>query len=200
LAGGFNEYAEFEARSGEGASISDVYRGLFDLARERRPDYRGALGLAMRAELGAVYGSGVRKAPVAGNGPANGLPITDASNFFSWFEYDDAPRHRDVTGLICGVGLDMDADLSVFDRGQLGATFYINPANSASSREMLHNHGVFFTPQPLGEKPLQLEREIQRVVDLGDFVDMRHLLDRTTIIWALIGICYVQEFRADRSA
>ncbi|GAB4168385.1 MAG: hypothetical protein Fur0032_06640 [Terrimicrobiaceae bacterium] len=200
LSGGFNEYAEFESKPGGGATIAEVYRGLFDLARERRPDYRGALGLAMRAELGAVYGSGVRKAPVAGMGPANGLPITDASNFFSWFEYDDAPRLRDVTGLICGVGLDLDADLSVFDRGQLGATFYLNPANPVSSREMLHNHGVFFTPQPLGEKPLQLENEIQRVVDLGDFVDMRHLLDRTAVVWALIGISYVQEFRADRSA
>jgi len=28
-------------------------------------------------------------------------------------------------------------------------------------------------------------------------VDMRHLFDKTTILWALIGIIYVQDFRAD---
>lgn len=197
LAGRFNEYVEFEATDPNGVTLSALYRTLFDLARKRRPDYRGALGLAMRAEMGEVFGSGVVRSPISDNAPANEKPITDVSNFASWFEYDDKPRHREVTGLICGVGLDLDYDLTSFDRNQLGATFYLNPANAPSSREMLHNHGVFFSPQPLGEKPLMLEREIARVVELGDFVDMRHLLDRTTVVWALIGICYVQEFRAD---
>jgi len=197
LAGRFNEYVEFEATAPGGATLFEIYRALFDLARQRRGDFRGALGLAMRAEMGEVYGSGVVRSPIDTNAPANGKSITDVSNFASWFEFDEKPRHKDVTGLICGVGLDLDADLSCFDRDRLGATFYLNPANAPSSRGMLHNHGVFFTPQALGEKPLMLEREIARVVELGDFVDMRHMLDRTTIVWALIGICYIQEFRAD---
>jgi hypothetical protein len=153
----------------------------------------------MRAEMSAVFGSGVTKSPIADHAPANGRLITDASNFSTWFEFDDVPRHKDVTGLICGVGLDLDSDLSVFDPKTLGATFYINPANTASSREMLHNHGVFFSPQPLGERPLKLEQEIARVVELGDFVDMRHLLDRCRVVWAMIGILYIQDFRTDRS-
>lgn len=197
LAGRFNEYAEFEAAEGSGATLSEIYRAMFDLARKRRPDYRGAIGLAMRAEMANVHGSGVVRSPVASNAPSNGKWITDSSNFRDWFEFDDVPRLKDVTGLVCGVGLDLDADLSVFDRRQLGATFYINPANKASSREMLHNHGVFFSPQPLGDKPRTLESEIQRVVEYGDFIDMRHLLDKTTVIWGLIGILYIQDFRPD---
>ncbi len=196
LVGPFNEYAEFHSSTEEGATISEIYRGLFDLARNRRPDYRGAIGLAMRAEMSAVYGSGVTKSPILANAPANGRMITDTSNFSSWFEFDESPRHHDVTGLICGIGLDLDSDLAAFDAAQLAATFYINPANMVSSREMLHNHGVFFSPQPLGDRPLKLEKEIARVVELGDFVDMRHLLDRCRIVWALVGVIYIQDFHS----
>ncbi len=198
LAGKFNEYIEFEAGASGGATLGDIYAALFALARERRPDYRGALGLAMRAEVGQVYGSGAVKAPILSQAPENGKWITDPSNYPSWFEVDETPRHRDVTGLICGIGVDLDADLSSFNAEYLNATFYINPGNKGSdSHGRLHNHGVFFSPFPLGEKPWSLEREIQSVVEGGEFVDMRHLFDKTTILWALIGIIYVQDFRAD---
>ncbi len=198
LSGKFNEYVEFESASPEGTSLSELYASLFAFARERRPDYRGSLGLAMRAEVGQVYGSGVVKAPVASQAPENGKLITDPSNYKDWFESDVTPRHRDVTGLICGIGVDLDADLSVFNQEFLNAAFYINPGNNAGeSRVKLHNHGVFFKPFPLGEKPWSLEREIQSVVEEGAFVDMRHVFDKTTIIWALVGLIYVQDFAPD---
>lgn len=199
IAGPFNEYVEFEASSPKGATLSEIYRGLFDLAKERRPDYRGALAIAMRAEMGAVYGCGVVKSPVAGHAPENGKWITDPENYGKWFEVDTTARLHDVTGLICSIGLDLNADLSVFDEKYLSATFYLNPGNLSGKKERLHSHGVFFNPFPLGEKPWSLEREIQSVVEGGEFVDMRHLFDTTTIQWALIGVVYVQDFWPDRS-
>ncbi len=197
LVGKFNEYVEFESASPQGATMAEIYRALFDRARERRPDYRGAIGLAMRAEVGQVLGCGVVRSPVAAHAPANGKPITDPSNYREWFEVDETPRHRDVTGLICGVGLDLDADLSVFDQPHLNAAFYVNPGNEGGNREKLHNHGVFFNPMPLGERPWSLEREIHNVVNDGQFIDMRHLFDKTTIVWAIIGVIYVQDFFAE---
>ncbi len=197
--GKFNDYVEFEASSPQGATMSEIYRTLFDLARERRPDYRGALGLAMRAEMGTVYGCGVVKSPVAGHAPENGKWITDPENYPQWFEVDSTPRLHDVTGLICSIGLDLNADLSVFDEKYLNATFYLNPGNLSGEKERLHSHGVFFNPFPLGEKPWNLEREIQSVVESGEFVDMRHLFDTTTIQWALIGVVYVQDFQPDKA-
>lgn len=194
----FNEYIEFEASSSNGATLAELYRALFDLAKARRPDYRGALALAMRAEIGGVYGGGVKMAPIASQAPKNGLRIIDPSNYDEWFEVEDPPRHSDVTGLICGIGLDLNADHSSFNPERLKAAFYINPGNTETdAREMLHNHGVFFQPFPLGEKPWALEREIGRVVDEGVFIDMRHLFDKTTILWALIGVVYVQDFCPD---
>lgn len=42
-----------------------------------------------------------------------------------------------------------------------------------------------------------LEREISRVVGEGSFLDMRHLLDCSTLTRALIGVSYTQDFRLD---
>jgi anti-anti-sigma factor len=197
LAGAFHEYAHFRAASAEGASLTELYRALFDLARERRPDFRGAIGLAMRADVGAVFGSGVTKSPIATNAPSNGKRITDPENFQEWFEFDTAPRREHVTGLVCGVGVDLRADLSAFDEASFAATFYRNPANQPALDCLLHNHGVFFSPLPFPDPPRDLSTEILDVVEHGDFVDMRHLLDRTTITRAWIGLLYVQEFRPD---
>jgi len=197
LAGAFNEVAEFESASKEGATLQELYRALFDIARERRPDYRGVLGLAMRAETGEIFGCSIKHAPIATQSPANGKLVTDEENFDEWFEYDKESRIRDLTGLICGVGVDTGANLNVFDQGCLKATFYLNPANRSSGNEKLHNHGVFFNPMPRGARPLDLDKEIRAVVENGEFIDMRHLLDKTRIVWALIGINYVQEFRRD---
>jgi hypothetical protein len=197
LAGAFHEYVHFRAASPHGATLTDVYRALFDLARERRPDFRGAIGLAMRADVSAVFGSGVTKSPIAPHAPANGKRITDPENFGEWFEFDTAARHEHVTGLICGVGVDLRADLSSFDEESFGATFYINPANQPALDCLLHNHGVFFSPLPFPDPPRDLNTEILDVVENGDFVDMRHLLDRTAITRATIGLLYVQEFRPD---
>jgi hypothetical protein len=98
-----------------------------------------------------------------------------------------------------GIGLDLEADLSVFDQTHLNATFYINPGNQGGAvREKLHNHGVFFERFPIGATPASLESEIQGVVENGTFVDMRHLFDRTTVHSAIIGVVYAQEFRPER--
>ncbi|HEY8903272.1 MAG TPA: hypothetical protein VIM48_06170, partial [Chthoniobacterales bacterium] len=62
---------------------------------------------------------------------------------------------------------------------------------------LLHNHGVFFNSLPFPNPPRDLDTEIQDVIERGDFVDMRHLLDRTAVTRATVGVIYVQEFRPD---
>jgi hypothetical protein len=42
-----------------------------------------------------------------------------------------------------------------------------------------------------------MDVEMRRVVDEGEFVDMRHLLDQTTVTSALIGVNYTQQVRED---
>ncbi len=197
IRGGFGETLLFESRDPDGATMSDLYRGLFDEYKRTRADFHGALGLAMRAEIGRAYGSGVTKSPVLPFQPANHEMIVHPSNFAEWFEIDKEPRHTNLTALICGAGVDLDSDLSHYNREHLDRAFYINPSNKPARNVLLHNHAVFFNPQPLSDKPENLEDEIQRVVENGDFVDMRHLLDQTTVKRAIIGVNFVQEFRED---
>lgn len=198
IRGGFNEFIEFTADPGRPASVREIYRALFDLAASRRPDYRGVLGLAMRAEIHEAFGAGITKSPLLKNRPDNGKMITDASNYNEWFESDQTPRNQGTTALICGAGEDLGADLSSIDQDRLRRMFYINPANKASQGEVLHNHAVFFrnAPAPCGTRDMDVE--MRRVVDHGEFVDMRHLLDQTTINSALIAVNYVQEVREDK--
>jgi hypothetical protein len=197
LAGGFDELAMFRSAQPGGTPVGELYRALFALARERRRDFRGALGLAARAELGAVYGSGVKKAPVAANTPADGKMIIAAEHSAEWFDFDAQPRYTGVTGLICGIGVDLTADLSQYDARQFDAVFYRNPANTAGQDQLLHNHATLFAPLPMPERAADLEREVRRVVADGEFTDMRHLLDNSTVTSALLGLSYVQEFRRD---
>lgn len=196
LAGDFHEYVEFTSATPEGVTMAQLYRLLFDQAKARRPDFKGALGLAMRAEMPAVFGAGVVKAPVESNQPANGKLITDPSNFAEWFEFDQEPRHRGVTGLVAGCGIDLTCNLSGFTKEYLEKTFYYNPANAGAADLTLHNHVVAFNPQPLAEG-FGLEAGIAAVVEKGEFLDMRHMLDASTVSRAIIGLIYVSDFRPD---
>jgi anti-anti-sigma factor len=199
LPGPFHDLVDLRSLHHKGLTISEVYRTLFDFARIHRPTFRGCLGLAMVAQMPTLLGAGVLKAPISDQAPANGLLITDPSNFSDWFEFDKTPRHRNITGLIAGCGLDLAMDLSHFNQTSLKATFYVNPANRGSSQEMLHNHAVIFDRRPLAETLEDLESEIARVIQHGTFRDMRHLLDSSTVSRALIGVQYITDFRPDDS-
>jgi anti-anti-sigma factor len=197
LAGRFNEYLLFESSEFEGTRMDTLYSELFRLAKQRRPDFHGVLGLAMRAQMKAVYGSGVKHSPIKKLAPANGGRIIDPENVKEWMELDQAPRHQNVTALICGVGADPQQDLSYYDRDYFDAVFYHNPGDRERPRVMLHNHGVFFSDLPMNDRPVSLDNEIRTVVDRAEFVDMRHLLDASTITSAFIGVSYVQAFARD---
>lgn len=196
LAGEFHDYVSFTSASPEGVTMTELYRLLFDQAKKRRPEFKGAIGLAMRAEMPTVFGAGVVKAPVEPNKPVNGKFITDPSNFGEWFEFDKEPRHRNVTGLVAGCGIDLTCDLSGYTEEFLRKTFYYNPANKGAADLTLHNHVVAFNRQP-SATGFDLEGSIASVVDKGEFLDMRHMLDASTVSRAIIGVIYVDDFRPD---
>jgi anti-anti-sigma factor len=199
LAGGFNDLAWFESNEPNGTTISQLYQELFKIARNRRPDFKGGIGLALRAQMSTVYGSGVLRSPIAPNRPSNGQWITHPDNFSEWFEIDKEPRHREVTGLIAGIGVDLSSGskYTEYDPKLFGASFYVNPANAKEDDLVLHNHGVLFSPMDFSTPPQDLAQEVNDVVEKGEFIDMRHLLDGCQIRSALVGINYIHEFVED---
>jgi anti-anti-sigma factor len=197
VAGGFDEYFLVESVDPAGIPIDQLYRTIFDSAKHRRPNYRGVVGIAGRAEFSDVYGAGIRKSPINRFKPENGETILHPSNINNWFSGDHEPRFRNVTGLLCGIGVDLTADLSAFDPAHVDRAFYRHPDNTAGKPHLLHNHSVFFTQQPFADRMVNLASEIQSVVENGDFKDMRHLLDQSRVTRAFLGLSYTQKIHSD---
>lgn len=199
LDGPCHEVLLFESRSPQGVTISELYRSLFNHVRATDPGFRGGLALTLRAEMPEVYGSGITRSPILENAPANGEMVIHPDNVKEWFELDHEPRHRNVTALITGVGIDLTARYTEYDSDIFNAAFYVNPANKGASDQLLHNHAVFFSPLPFPQTPGPIDDEVLNVVREGTFVDMRHLLDSSTVNKALIGISRISEFVRDTS-
>jgi len=98
--------------------------------------------------------------------------------------------HSGRTMVSFGMGLDLKSDLSDLDRNALDNVFYLHPANVGNARMMLHNHGVVFEPLKW-RYTLDLDAAIRQVVQEGQFRDMRHLLDKTSVARAIIGVAYI---------
>ncbi|MEO5361527.1 MAG: STAS domain-containing protein [Nitrospirota bacterium] len=197
IIGNFNDYIYFESNIEGGCTLTELYRALFNVTKERRQDFKGVIGVAMRAEMAAIFASGVKKSPISDNSPSNGQMIVHASNISEWFDIDTTPRHTDTTALICGLGADLTMDLSAYNEKELKSVFYLHPANLGGKTEMLHNHGVIFSPIPMAGKIANFEAEIKNVINKSDFIDMRHLLDISTVTKAFIGLSYTQRFVRD---
>jgi hypothetical protein len=199
LSGHFNDLALYTSAAPEGNALGDVYRDVFNFARTRHPGFKGGVFLALRAEVEAAYGAGILRSPILRNQPNNGKSLIDPENFDAWFEVDHTPRHRHVTGLFTGIGLDLHSNFEqAYDAAVLDDAFYVNPGNTtAAPNQILHNHGVFFDPRPFHDQPHSLAEEIQAVVENGDFRDMRHVFDNTRLTRALIGIAYLEQFTRD---
>ena len=197
IGGGFNELLTFDSHTAAGATMDTLYKDLFALSRKRRPDFKGVLGLALRARMSSVFGSGVKKSPVDRFAPADGEMIIHPNHFSAWFDADAEPRHENVTALICGIGADLTSELSDYDQQLLNSVFYLHPSNMGKLTMMLHNHAVIFNQLPMCAQPLSLDAAVGEVVENGDFRDMRHLLDKSALTHAVLGVSYIQEFRRD---
>jgi hypothetical protein len=79
----------------------------------------------------------------------------------------------------------------------LSKLYYTSPLNTGAAIQMyLHNHGVVFRNFPY-DPSLDLNSQIQKVTSDGEFVDMRHLLDTTSLRKAKIGVAYIRDIVKD---
>lgn len=197
LSGGFNEYIMFESTEEGGTTLDRLYRGLFLLSRRRRRDFRGVLGVAAWMQTNELLAGTMMRSPVREFGPENKKSITDPVNSDEWFKRDVIPRHRDVTCLTCGVGVDLSSDLSVYDPSGLYNAFYIDPATAGDRGHILNNHAAVFEQIHMPEKMVCLDKMVRDVSAKAEFKDMRKLRDNTRITRAFLGINYVRKLVRD---
>jgi anti-anti-sigma factor len=192
LDGPFNDLIVMECEGERCLTLGDIYAVIFEFARERRPAFRGLLSLALWADLDAVYSSGVKISPIKKFAPANREMIMHQDNIAQWFDITTVPKHAGETMVSFGIGLDLQSDLTSIDRDAINTLFYLHPANVGNKQMLLHNHGVIFKHVPW-ERTRDLDEAIKRIVTEAEFIDMRHLLDTTSISRAVIGVSYIAE-------
>lgn len=190
LDGPFHEIVTIDAGDSGSITLSDVYRTIFDLAREQKRDFAGIVAIAMWAVVDGVRSLGVKRSPVAGSAPTNGLPINAEANVTEWLEEDDGPKYHGDTMVSFGFGV----DYSACNDEHLSA---LTDENRQTTRQLqLHNHGVIFRGVPW-DATLNLSRQIGKIVNEAEFVDMRHLKDTTRIRRAKLGVAYISRIDMD---
>ncbi|WP_332449303.1 STAS domain-containing protein [Methanoculleus sp.] len=190
LDGPFHEIVTIDAGDEGSITLSEVYRAIFDIAREQRRDFAGIAAIAMWAVVDGVYSLGVKRSPIAASSPGNGLPINAAENAGEWLEDNDEPKYRGDTMVSFGFGI----DYSACNDEHLPA---LTDRNRPKTQQLqLHNHGVIFRGMPW-DATLDLSRQIVRIVSEGEFVDMRHLKDSTRVRRAKLAVAYISEIAVD---
>ncbi|MCC7551328.1 MAG: anti-sigma factor antagonist [Methanobacterium sp.] len=192
LDGDFHDVIMVKSKKDEGFTVDELYSSLFHIARKMKPSFKGVISVAMQADIGEFYSSGVKISPIKKFAPENCEMIMHPDNIASWMNISDHPTFQGETMLSFGVGVDLESDLSSFDEDVLGSLFYMHPANIGNQKMLLHNHAVVFKHQSL-KKTQDLDDQIRTIVRSGDFLDMRHLLDNTIIKQALIGVSYISD-------
>jgi anti-anti-sigma factor len=196
LKGPFHEIIRVEAERGSGLTFSDLFGAVFSWARTRRPGSPGIISMAMWAVADGVISSEIIRSPLAPSAPKNGKSIMDPENHDEWFMTNTEPRYGGDTLVSFGIGIDPGGDLSSFSTDDLDAIVYRRPESPVQDGLHLHNHGVIFRNIPWNPS-LELSRQIRAIVQDGEFVDMRHLMDGTRVRKAKCGISYISRITRD---
>ncbi|MFA4877830.1 MAG: STAS domain-containing protein [Methanoregula sp.] len=193
LDGPFNEYFTLDTTDPRGISVSDIYRIIFSSARGRVRTYHGIVAVTMWGVLTGLASSGLKKSPIAPSAPKDGTSIMSPAHVHEWIASETPSPYKGDTIVTFGIGIDLAYDLSFFQEDDLISLYYANPLNKDATKEMyLHNHGVVFRNVPY-DPSLDLNTQVKKITNEGQFVDMRHLLDSTRLRKAKIGISYIQE-------
>ncbi|MEN6610513.1 MAG: STAS domain-containing protein [Methanoregulaceae archaeon] len=198
LDGPFHDVIDLEIENEEGITLTDLYRFLFRYAKENRRQYHGIISVVMWAVTGGVASSALTRSPLQKYAPPDGALISDPAYVEDWLSIDPGPSYAGDTMVGFGIGIDRSADLSRFDPETLESLCYVHPANQGRSDTYLHNHGVIFRNIPW-DRTHDLNQQIRRIVEEGEFVDMRHLLDTTRIRKAKVGVSYISSLEKDTS-
>jgi anti-anti-sigma factor len=190
LNGQFHEVITIETDREEGLSIMEVYRELFEFARERKKKDKGVIALVIWGVLAGLQSSGVKKAPLASANFPEGHTIDEIQFAQEWMDHDTNPRYRGDTLVSFGFGIDQEADLSAFKPRSILALSPVRYTGEKKELLALHNHGVVFRNVPW-DSNANLDQQVKKIVREGEFVDMRHLLETTRLRRLKAGIAYI---------
>jgi anti-anti-sigma factor len=192
LKGKFNQVVALEAEDrNTGIRLDNLYSSLFGICREHCSDFKGVLGLVALANVVELYSGGIKELPIS-SAP---FPRRRASKDWRWIENlsQEEIKYRNVTALVVGVAVNLEADLSCYDYDALRSLFYLHPLHTKGKTQLLHNHSIVFPYLNFSLRNADLEGAISGIVESEKVLDVKRLLGIATISKALLGLFFIQE-------
>ena len=169
--------------------MSELYAYLFKEANEN-PAYKGLISISMITKIEDFYGSLVKTSPLAGS-LRQGEKIIDAQRFAQWFIVDKEPVYQGHVAV--SIGLGMELSKCSFQQKSLERIFYIHPANVGSIDKLLHNHCMILPKIELPDMQNDYNSTVNRLLDENQVLDVKHILDNSTVTAGIIALNYIQE-------
>ncbi|MBN2733513.1 MAG: STAS domain-containing protein [Methanomicrobiaceae archaeon] len=188
----FNDIITVETDDGVGISLDALYEDIFSFAYERQRGCKGLIFIVIWGVLGGLYSSRMKKSPVVGNKPFAGGIITDPGNYPDWFYEGKTPEYSDETIISAGIIIDLKNPALVnYDESVLKSAIYNHPSEKMHSNFSSQNHCAVVRNVPW-DKNVDLTKIAKQVSESGVIADIRHVLMRTTLKKAKIGISYIE--------
>jgi anti-anti-sigma factor len=171
-----------------GIALADLAHDLLGVAAQQvQGAAPQAIGIALRGDLAAMWGVGLKRAPCAGRAPANGREISHRENIADWLHF---PTEATFPGhAILGAGV-IAAATSVGHpvAGCEWASIFGAPERLERPALRMHLHAAAFRPVPDLGGTSTLDEESRHVATQGELVGVAHLLPNTRLRSALLGV------------
>ncbi|MDD4126435.1 MAG: STAS domain-containing protein [Methanomicrobium sp.] len=190
----FNDIISME--SDEAISFEDLYNDIFSFAYDRQRNCKGLIFVVIWGVTGEFFGSRVIKSPISENKPFAGGIITDPDNYSDWFSVNENPQYLNETIFSAGLIADnSNPSLKYFSESDLKSVFYYHPADNTSGRISSQSHCAVVRNIPW-DKNIDISKISAQLGESGEIVDIRHVLMKTTLKKAKIGISYIEKIES----
>ncbi len=132
-------------------------------------------GIVLLAESKGLWGMHIMKVPIRENAPPTGA-IFDRENFTDWMNFAVEPK--DFGGVILCSGIAARDKTALSGAAQ---SLFPDTAN-------MHLHAAVFSPGPFNTAVERFDKEVARVVTELDVLRVQHLLGRSRIGCAVLGV------------
>lgn len=169
-----------------------TFSGLYDLLFERgrtKPFYKGIVTVVSIFKIDGFFGSLIRTSPLEGSIPDG--KIIDQKRYGQWFGIDTTPVYNGHLALSVGLGLDLNYNR--YSEDKIQRIFYLHPGNKNAVEKMLHNHCFILPKGAIPLKAVGLNPLATGMLNENSVLDVKHILDNSTISEALLGVSYAQE-------
>jgi anti-anti-sigma factor len=207
--GPFSDMIRVSSEKPEGLTLAEVYEGIFRYAKEKYPDFKGILAVALKATIGGLCSSDMKTSLLAAvaDRAAGGPAVMPAGKTVTELPFDGSvqekitvidvkPRYAGDMLIGVGYGIDLPLAQKAFPPETLAPLSYTD-ARSPGNGTFLYNKGAVFK-NLRWDMSGGFEAQIGTVPDAGEFIAMHNLLSITRLKSALVGIVPVSAIRQER--